>query len=168
MRIRLLLAAVALAGLTAFAPAPFPRPRHDPTRIDLERLQGTWKVVSLVQTKAGGKRVPIRWGVLAVCTTQPPPGVTHIRIRKDVWTYLERQPNGQMHENTSYRIAVDPAKKPCAIDFRYLTGPAAIALGIIRRQGEEVEVLWYPTTRRPSSFDDPPLNHWIITLRRGQ
>jgi uncharacterized protein (TIGR03067 family) len=149
MRPRLLAALIALAGLTAFAPAPFPKPRQERTLIDLTRFQGTWKVIGHHNYPAGQKQ-RAEWSI------------THIRIAKDRWTLLEAA-----RENATYRIGLDPKKKPCEVDWRSDQG-RILWMGIIRRDGDVVEVLYLSATQRPADFDKPPAGSYLITLRRAK
>jgi uncharacterized protein (TIGR03067 family) len=148
MRLHPWLALAALTVLPAFAPAPFPRAREDRTKIDLERFQGMWKVVSLHQGHGAGRLRAINWTI------------THIRVQKDQWTLL-----AAMRENATYRIELTPTRKPCLIDWRGPQGEA-LWLGLIRRDGEQVEVLYGSSTSRPGGFKQPPSGSYLITLRR--
>jgi hypothetical protein len=72
--VRLLLALAVLVGATAFAPAPFPKRRPEAS-IDLNGLQGTWKIVRRFQYEAGQKKeMPVNQQ-----------DSSHIRIVKDTW-----------------------------------------------------------------------------------
>jgi hypothetical protein len=71
--VRLLLALAVLVGATAFAPAPFPKRRPEPS-IDLKGFQGTWKIVRRFQYEAGQKNE------LPVDQQR-----SQIRIDKDTW-----------------------------------------------------------------------------------
>jgi uncharacterized protein (TIGR03067 family) len=147
MRLRLSLVLAALTVLPGFAPAPFPRPRDDRTKIDLQRFQGLWKVVSL-HTGQAGERRRINWTI------------THIRVDKDRWTLLEAA-----RENATYRIELIPTRKPCLIDWRGPQGEA-LWLGLIRRDGDCVEVVYGSATSRPQNFKELPSGTYLITLRR--
>jgi uncharacterized protein (TIGR03067 family) len=70
---------------------------------DLERLQGTWVIVSLVEE---GKAVP------AADTD-----LLEITIDKDVFTVKEKGKTVLQH-----KIKLDPTAKPKQIDFTYLDG----------------------------------------------
>jgi uncharacterized protein (TIGR03067 family) len=147
MRLHLLLALVACTALPAFAPAPFPRRERDRTRMDLDAFQGTWQVVAH-HSSNGGQFQPSAWSI------------THIRVAKDRWTLLAGP-----RENATYRIEINPTTKPSLIDWRGERGEA-LWLGLIRRNGDNVEVLYHTATSRPVSFDRPPAGAYLITLRR--
>jgi uncharacterized protein (TIGR03067 family) len=156
MKTRLLLALITLLVLTAFAPAPFPRSKRERETFDeinLKSFQGTWKVISMEVIEQGNvpKRIP--WNI------------THVRVKGDHWSYLVNQA-----ENSNYRMAIDGTRKPASIDW-YTDGaqpnrPGMV--GLIRRQGDRVRILYYVTTpeNRATSFDDPPVNWWLLTLQR--
>jgi uncharacterized protein (TIGR03067 family) len=157
---RLLIAVVALAGLTAFAPAPFPRPKRERGSgddISMQTVQGTWRVVSMQRTSRDGKHSPHKWAI------------THIRIRDGKWTFMENHT-----ENTSYRLKVDGTKKPGQLDF-YWTGPGnnnnimqPAMVGVIRRKGNKVEILYLPGNhQKPTTFDPPPEGWWLLALQKG-
>jgi uncharacterized protein (TIGR03067 family) len=149
MRLRLPAALAALTVLMAFAPAPFPRPGRDLTRIDLDRFQGTWKVADHHLWQAGTKQRS-KWTV------------THIRVAGHRWTLMNA--GGEI---VTYRIEIDPAKKPALIDWRGERGEA-LWLGLIRRDGDKVEVIYYSATQRPANFDTPPSGSYLITLQRSR
>jgi uncharacterized protein (TIGR03067 family) len=126
---RLTLTLTALA-LTAFAPVPRPRPCNARTAIDLERFQGTWEVLGF----CGWDR-----GVQARSDTV----ITHIRVQKDNWTLLG---DGV---SVTYRIELDPSKRPCHITWRGERGEP-LWLGLIRRDGDAVDVIFRTATRSPA------------------
>jgi uncharacterized protein (TIGR03067 family) len=159
MRARTIVALLALTALTAFAPAPVPRSKRDLDRdgIDMRRFQGTWKVISMeiVQPNGGLHRLP-DWGER---------GTTGVRVSEDRWTYLV---NGR--DSSSYLMNVEPGDKPAAINWyvgQQKDNPGMV--GIIRRKGDRVTILYYATTpsQRPKTFDNPPNGWWILTLQRG-
>src|SRR5258708_4107102 len=146
---RLLFAAVALAALTAFAPAPFPRPRRESNAIDLTSFQGTWRLVRQQVAQAGGTYHDTNIGV------------THIRVVRDRWTFLNKGGT----ENASYFLKLDSVKKPCPLDFSGEVGGRVQMMGIIRRRGQTVEVLYRGGTNvRPESFEKPPQGYYLLTL----
>jgi uncharacterized protein (TIGR03067 family) len=152
MYLRLLIVLLVVTGLTAFAPAPFPRPKRDNDQmINLDRFQGTWKVISLETTGVGGRHTRINWSI------------THIRIAQDRWTFLQNR-----IENTTYQIALDPGQKPCTIDYRWPgnQGGQPAMVGIIRRKGDRVDIVYLSGTNRPRNLDDPPPNFWLLKLVR--
>jgi uncharacterized protein (TIGR03067 family) len=165
MKPRLLLALSILLAVTAFAPAPFPKTvrERDRNEIDMKTFQGTWGVVSMeiVQQGGGRNRLP-DWGVDAT-------GTTAVQVKGDRWTYMSRG-----RESSSYRVDIDPTQRPAAINwFTSLTKPEGGEdrpgmLGLIRREGHKVTILYYATTpeQRPKTFDNPPNGWWILTLKR--
>jgi uncharacterized protein (TIGR03067 family) len=161
---RLVLALASLICLTAFAPAPFPRPerRGGGTDIDMKSFQGTWKVISMEIVQGNGQNQRLTdWGWQTT-------GTTGVRVKGDRWTYLN---NGR--DSSSYRVDIDPTKKPAAIDW--FTGLNKGAndrpgmLGLIRREGSRLTILYYATgpENRPKVFENPPRGWWILKLERG-
>jgi uncharacterized protein (TIGR03067 family) len=144
---RCALLALALLAM-AFAPAPFPRPQRDRTAIDLARFQGTWKVVGH-HTWSAAQKQPSPWNI------------THVRVQKDRWTLLEG-----IKEVVSYRIELHPKNKPCHIDWRGARGEA-LWLGLIRRDGDSVEVIYLSSSQRPENFETPQNGSHLISLRRS-
>jgi uncharacterized protein (TIGR03067 family) len=136
-----------------FAPAPLPRPQHVRTAIDLTRFQGTWKVVGHHQW-SGGKKLDNPWSI------------THIRVQMDRWTLLEAG-----RENATYRIELNPKQKPCHRLPRY--SQRALWLGLIRRDGDTVEIIYLSANRRPEHSrprrrrhrDHPPAQSLTLGLR---
>jgi uncharacterized protein (TIGR03067 family) len=156
---RILLALLAVAGLTAFAPAPFPRPKRDRgsgDEISLQTVQGTWRVVSMQRTSRDGKHMPHKWAI------------THIRIRDDKWTFME----ANNVENTSYRLKVDGTKQPGLLDYySWMDNNAnvkqSVMVGAIRRKGNMVEILYLPGNhQKPTTFDPPPEGWWLLVLQK--
>jgi uncharacterized protein (TIGR03067 family) len=143
----LLFAALLSVG---FAPAPFPRPQRDRTVIDLARFQGMWKVVGHHHWSNEGQKQPSPWNI------------THIRVEKDRWTLLTTG-----REVVSYRIELHHKNKPCHIDWRGKRGEA-LWLGLIRRDGDSVEVIYLTASQRPGGFDTAPPGSYLITLQRSR
>jgi len=150
---------IARTAVPAFAPAPFPRSKRDGDRegIDMARFQGTWKVISMEIVEANNRRNRLSdWG---------DSGITGVRVKGNQWTYLQ---NGG--ENASYLVNIDTSQKPTAINW--YTGSLKEQpgmLGLIRRDGDKVTILYYSTTpdNRPRTFENPPVGWWVLTLRRG-
>lgn len=153
---RLLLAVVALAGLTAFAPAPFPKSQRD--TISLERIQGTWKVISLEVIEKGNvpKQIDLSY--------------THIRVKEDYWQTLVIN-DGKINLDLliNERLAIDGTRKPARIDW-FIFGPPRPErpgmVGIIRREGDRLRILSSGPENRPTSFENPPIDSWLLTLQR--
>src|SRR5262245_50825803 len=130
MKARLGVALTVLLGVTAFAPAPLPRrARSAGNAIDLSRLEGRWKVVSMW-----------RYGQNA-----------QIAYRIDVWNEICiehgecafcRVTNGVITPSTTYRLAVDGGKTPATIDFKRPNEEKAWMMGIVRFRDDKLEVLY--------------------------
>jgi uncharacterized protein (TIGR03067 family) len=158
---RLLIAVIALAALTAFAPAPISRPKRERgsgDEISLQTFQGMWRVVSMQRTSRAGNHPPHKWEV------------SHIRIRDDRWTFME----ANNVESTSYRLKVDGTKQPGQLDF-FWTGPGNIdttqpfMVGVIRRKGNMVEIIYLRGNHtKPTTFEPPPEGWWLLTLQRDR
>ncbi len=145
-RLALTLAALALS---AFAPAPKPRPYNSRTAIDLDRFQGTWEVQGHYGWDGGEK-------------TRSDPGISHIRVQKDGWTLLGE------NVSVTFRVELAPGKKPpCHITWRGERGEP-LWLGLIRRDGDAVDVIFRTATERPKDFDAPQPGSCIWSLKRGR
>jgi len=98
MKTRLGIALLVLLGLTAFAPAPFPRTqrRGERDEITLKTFQGRWRVAKVELTTDGGTLVPY----LAMTAT-------HVRITHDRWTFMD---GGR--EGGSRAVALDHGNNP--------------------------------------------------------
>jgi uncharacterized protein (TIGR03067 family) len=161
MNVRLIVAVVALTCVPAFAPAPFPRTSRDGDRngIDMKRFQGNWKVISMEIVQAGGQLQKLSdWG-------EQVQGTTGVRVQDDKWTYL-----GNGRDSASYWMDIDPAQKPAAVNWYTAADKKTPGmLGLIRREGNQVTILYYATTpeNRPKTFENPPVNWWILKLRKG-
>jgi uncharacterized protein (TIGR03067 family) len=147
---------VALAGVTAFAPAPLPRRARGGSdgEISLATFQGTWRVASMQSSRRDGRHLPHKWNI------------THFRVSGAELTYLE---NGST--NARYTVVIGNQGRPATIDF--YNGEAkgiAPGQGIIRRKGDVVEILYvfgvFGGTQRAVSFEQPPDNQWLLTLHR--
>jgi uncharacterized protein (TIGR03067 family) len=150
---RLVFAVLALAGLTAFAPSPFPRKaKRGGGELSLAVLQGHWKVEKVERTTKGAYRV----------VTDP---VTHILVEKDVWVFL----HGQGKRSGEYRLLLDAKKKPAWFTFRPRAANQGGTEGLMTRPDpERIKVLYQWGKPRPASFDNPPAEYWAITLIRAK
>src|SRR5262245_55772324 len=121
---RSVLALLVLFALTAFAPAPFPKPQRERSEIDMKTFQGTCGVVRMEIVRQGGRRQRLRdWGVDAR-------GTNGVRIEGDCWTFLP--PTG---DRSDYRISIDSSTKPALIDwFPHAGEDRAGMTGLIRRE----------------------------------
>jgi uncharacterized protein (TIGR03067 family) len=149
MPTRLLIAVLAVMCLTAFAPAPFPRPRREREETDLNRIQGTWRIIDRYQWVGDQK-------------TKPPATTTHIRIAGENWFSKTGQ-----NESGGWRIRVDPTKKPCHIDWVNANGQPSY-VGLVRRRGDVIEVMYHSVPDRPASFEAPPANTTLLIMQREQ
>jgi uncharacterized protein (TIGR03067 family) len=157
---RIVVALLAVFVLTAFAPAPFPKPgrRGDSnTAISVPLFQGKWKVESFDIYQQGGQKRRSSF-------------VDHIRVRGNAWTLFNQGDS----ENATYTIVIG-ASRPATIDFysgkvevKAETRPSMF--GLIRRDGNTVQILyaWAQGQNRPrvTSFDTPPADWWLLTLKR--
>jgi uncharacterized protein (TIGR03067 family) len=153
MRPRLVVAVLALAWLTAFAPAPFPRKGKRTTDVvDLKALQGHWRVEKVERTGNGTYRV----------VTDP---VTDILVENDVWVFM----HGQGKRSGEYRLLIDSTKKPAWLTFRPRNVKQGGTEGLLTRlDARRVKVLYQWGKPRPASFDNPPGEYWAITLIRSK
>ena len=155
MHARLLLALLAPIGLLAFAPAPFPRKNRPATSIlDMNSLEGTWKVERVEQSVRGGYN-------------RSPSMITHIRIQGGNWTFM-RGNGGTLRPTNSFRLALHPKRAPVWLDGMRGLGKSPSMIGIVRRAGDTVEVLYRFGGTRPDSFERPPVGCWRLTLRRSR
>jgi uncharacterized protein (TIGR03067 family) len=157
MRARVIVGLIVLLGASVFAaPAPFPRPvrRGDTNEITLQNFQGDWKAISMDTVQGGGRFAPA--GIW----------FQGVRVRGDRWFYMV---GGK--ENLNYHLKIDGGKKPPTIDYYDITSGQAERpgmVGILRREGNRVTVLYYATTpeKRAKSFDDMPQGWWVLVLER--
>ncbi len=157
MRIRALIIAVAVLGLTAFAPAPFPRPdRKD----DLKGLSGTWTVT---RYDMGGTAVGLA-------------GTMKVKIEGNKWSFLRVTAAGTM-PSTSYTFTLDAKKDPRLIDLTR-TGPGLAAgnnklMGIYRfehKDRDKVQVVFHTfgVAKRPAGFDGADMQAYLMILQRDK
>jgi uncharacterized protein (TIGR03067 family) len=158
---RVIVSLVALACLTAFAPAPFPSPRrnkHADDVISLETFSGRWRVASMKQCSADGNHRPYVWSV------------SHVRVKDGVWAFQYNNGGAE----TTYRLTIDNAKQPAHLDFWAVgggggQGQAPPGGGIIRRKGDVVEIIYvFGGNNRPVSFERPPAGQYLLTLQREE
>ena len=105
---------------------------------DLEKFQGKWTVVSLVEE---GKAIPAAEFVKL-----------EISIEKDIYTATDK---GEVV--AKYRLKLDPSKKPHAIDFTSLLGKEkekVVELGIYVLEKDQLKMCVDETGKeRPSAFE---------------
>ena len=156
MKIRLVLALLVVFGLTAFAPAPFPRSeRRDSTaKISLRTLQGRWRAIKWENSRPDGKHEP----------DPKPPINVFVRIAQDRWTFMD----GDQEGNTLV-ISVEPAKSAAHLNFYSRPDKqTSYGTGLLRRQGTALQLAFrWHAKERPTSFDRLPDGFWIVTLERS-
>jgi hypothetical protein len=156
MKVRLRLALlVLLGGLTAFAPAPLPRPRREPPpECSLAALRGTWRLAGTWVTRADGRHEPTEWPV------------THVLVKGDRWYFV----NGKTGIDNEFLLDVEADKAPAAhLTLHNKTGRwrGNVGVGLIRRKGAGFEVIYRfggGEDDRPS-FDPPTEGCWLMTLQ---
>jgi uncharacterized protein (TIGR03067 family) len=143
--------------LPAFAPAPFPRTkRAGEQSMNLDRFQGKWRSVKLEGVGENGVYYHIAWQITAV------------RVDGAQWTFLQE---GDV-ENAKYVLVIDGSKRPAHIDFysgtKRESGAVPYMLGLIRRDGNVVKILYYTATadKRARNFENPPTGWWLLTLEK--
>lgn len=154
---RLLLVAMTLAGLLAFAPAPLPR-RGKPAAhaFDLQHLHGHWKVVSMWRY---GQNAQISYRIEVW---------REIRIENGQWLFC-RENNGVITPTTKYELKIDASTTPAGIDFLRPGENRPWMMGIVRMKNNQLEVLYKPSaTERPASFENPPADFYLFTLTRSR
>ncbi len=151
---RFALALVALAGLTAFAPAPFPRPgKKTSSALDLKFLQGSWKVLKSERT------TDKRYHPTQTFTDQ-------IRIQGNTWTFVRGSNGPQPGRLTSYRIEIDAAASPVRLRGYRPTDTKPYMVGILRKQADTVQILYGFSRPCPENFEEPPSGCWMLILQR--
>ena len=156
MRVRIVVALVAASALTAFAPAPIPRPRRGSEEgINLAKFQGEWRSLGLQVIGVNGEKSTINWGV------------TSIKVVGAQWTFMFGD-----QKNAEYVLVIDGSKRPATIDFYSGTKREQSAtpymVGLIKREGNRVTILYFSTTadKRATSFESPPQGWWLLTLEK--
>ena len=137
-------AAVLAALPVAFA--PIPKPRANPAKEELRRLQGRWELVSC---SLGGKPMPVT------------PGAEADVIRGDRLTTVK---GGEVV--ASWRVTLDPAKAPRRMDLKGEGGK--LQLAIYRLDGDTLTVSYKGergATGRPADFR-PGAGVWVVVLER--
>jgi len=153
MTARVLFAALVVAGLTAFAPAPFPKP--DNRKDDLKSLAGSW---SVYRYEMGGNPV------LSGATLQ-------VKVDGEKWSFFRVTAMGTT-PSTAYTIALDPKKDPRLIDFK-MVGGAGELKGIYRfdkgnRNQLQVVFNTFGVMRRPTGFDGTDRGAYTLMMKRDK
>jgi hypothetical protein len=153
---RLAFALIALAGLTAFAPAPFPKPdrRDGEVQVGLQSLRGRWRIVRVEEVDGQGKR-----------RVKKSDNVPFVRIQDDLWTYLNE--NGTV--NNRFHLAIESDRGLSRVKFLRPQTRELALFGLIRRRGDTVQILGTPvvsTPSRPTGFREIPRDWWLMTLHK--
>ena len=145
MRARLLLSLVATIGLTAFAPAPFPRPR----KASADQMEGWWVATEQPVPKAGAVNK------------------LYVEIGQGKWTFRrETRPGGPLTTAASYFMAVDVKASPATYDLRRtLNDVKPYGMGIFRLSGDEMRIAYSWNGVRPEAMAPAPGRYFMI-LRR--
>jgi uncharacterized protein (TIGR03067 family) len=116
---------------------------------DLERLQGTWRVVTLIEQ---GKEVP-----------KKETDLLEIVIDKDTYTALEKGV-----PEAKYTIKLDASKTPKHIDFKIAGGKnkGEVEAGIYRFEDDKVRMVVNedPKGGRPTAFDGKDAANYSVIL----
>jgi uncharacterized protein (TIGR03067 family) len=123
---RMFVALVALAGLTAFAPAPRPRARPGPVRIDLKQLEGRWVLLWKEVGQDGGP--PVR------DTDQ-----LEAEISAGRYTPIRRGAMGRGAVTT--QIALGSERSPCWFDLMYAGGSCG-SKGVCSLEGDTLKICY--------------------------
>jgi hypothetical protein len=153
MKVRLATGLLLLIGPLAFAPAPLPRRERvrQTGEITLASFQGSWRITKRLTLHANGLHTP---------SASP---VTHIRIAGDRWTFM----TGRGEGNTLL-VGIDNTKSPAHLNFYRGGNKALHGVGLIRRHGRGVQVLytWGGERNRPPGFEPPPEGIWCIFMEK--
>jgi uncharacterized protein (TIGR03067 family) len=127
-------------------------PGDETARADLDKLQGTWAMLSMTKN---GKVIPADRlkGRVAL-------------IKDDAFT--DRQDEKVYARGT---IALDPGKSPGAIDTRFTEGPIAgkTSLGIYKVDGDSMtSCVAEPGDSRPSSFESKAGTGFMLVVYKRQ
>jgi uncharacterized protein (TIGR03067 family) len=173
MYIRCLFALAVIAGLTAFAPAPFPREQRKARESDdAVRLMGTWKVTNYERPGVNGAAA-MRYSVNMT-----------IRLSPGKWEYVYDNNNGlgglgrgAVATNNDYEMKIDTASMPRKMTMTkdYGAGTTMTMNAIYKFEGDKVKIL-YTTVYQgrgmiqaetgPLSWEKPPTNSILLTLER--
>src|SRR5262249_45708971 len=124
---RVLTALTALMTLTAFAPAPFPRPvrREGGMEMSLKFLQGRWRIVRFEEMN-NGLRV-----------RKEDAAIPFVHVEGERWSYLYKDGS----TNNSFPVAVTAGRGTVAIDW-FTRGPRRLDMfGLVRRRGDTVQIV---------------------------
>src|SRR5437016_5032376 len=132
MYLRLIVAVAAVAGLTAFSPAPFPKAERKRSVDDAVLLQGTYKVNDYGRPNMNA-RLAIRRSPMK------------IRIRGNQFSFMYQSGNDYV-PSTTYTIKLHQASMPRQIDMTYDSGDYTVTMkGIYKIEGKKVTIAYVST-----------------------
>jgi uncharacterized protein (TIGR03067 family) len=164
---RLLIASLALIGLTAFTlAAPAPKYRPPAVAEQLKKLQGMWELsttVTVPQAVAGGAVAQ------RVILNRVSRSTTRIRIDGDKWSYV-RNLNGEERVTTAYTMKLDTSKKPMWLDLVRDGTNMPTMQGILAIEGDTLKFCYSTATRVPRLMRPTAVTsgegYNVLTLKR--
>lgn len=162
MTIRWIFALVVLGGVTAFAPAPRPKPaKVSETEKLRQKMQGTWERVPPGQAAVPG-RVVVRPAVSR--------STIQYVIKDDRWSFI-RNTGGESRTTASYRMILDVSKNPPWLDLIREGTDQPFMKGILSLEGDTLKFVYVPgssNTPRPTAFpsSDETRSGPIMILKR--
>jgi len=171
MYLRVIVALAAVAGLTAFSPAPFPKHERKAAVDDIALLQGTYKVIDYGRPNlngGGGARLAIRRSEMKV------------QISGNKWSFMYSNGNG-FAPSTTYEMKLMPKASPKMLDMTYnVANDYTLTMkGIYKIEGKKVTMAYVSTysgarfgnmqqgaVERPTSFENLTGNAMLITMER--
>jgi hypothetical protein len=157
VRTRLVLSLAVLLGATAFAPAPLPRrSRETSDAVTLLKMEGVWEVVSMWCYGYNGR--------IASHVT----AWKSMSIQGGKWNYCYG-PDGD-RVGSSWELSLE-AGRPARLDFIWVGQKRVAMSGVVRFHGGLLEVLYQPSPldhNSPLAFDKPPINFYLIRLKRAR
>jgi hypothetical protein len=164
MMCRVGVSVLALACLTAFAPAPFPRPDRRggaDGEVSLDALQGEWHAVWM-SARSDGLARQVHWRFIDGRTQ-----------RDGYWAFycLLQHPGPRVETVARFMIRINPNAKPATADFYLLKGvmPFGDGPGIIRRlKAGRLEIVHATESegQRPVRFDRLADGQNVLSLQR--
>jgi uncharacterized protein (TIGR03067 family) len=147
------LCVVAALSLTAFAPAPFPRPDR---KTDLEKMAGTWTVVRYNR----GRQSVFGGGSPAL----------KVSVTGKKWSFFREGAGGKV-PSAQYDIKIDPTKKPRWVDMDFASTKMKL-VGIFRWKDGDLHVSFSIANTmvngRPTEFDGGDARVYYMTLKRDK
>jgi uncharacterized protein (TIGR03067 family) len=143
---------LALIGLTAFAPAPLPKPSSpiDPAKI-AKLIKGEWRVKS-AQQYIGGRVVNL------------PVGGQRVRVSDNTWLVIHVATDGEGNVIREKRgpvmqMKLDTTRKPVMMDLSYQGRDNPHQRGIIKIEGNTLTVMhtfYSPSGGKPGWENETP------------